>query len=135
MKRSDVDEEDKFYTGKASDVMRQLALLGYAVIWIFKKETTHGPAVPSELKWSAILFGVALFLDFVQYVSGAIGWTFYNKSLYKRHVDRDEDVDPPSGLYYLAYAAFFGKIVALAIAYLFLLYRLYSSPALFASPR
>jgi hypothetical protein len=132
MKRSDVNEEDKFYTGKASEVVRQLALLGYALIWLFKRDTPAGPTIPIEFQASAFFLTLALLLDFIQYVSGAIGWPLYNKSLYRKSVPVESEVTPPGALYYPTYFAFFAKIAALILGYLCLLDQLYSSRQLFA---
>jgi hypothetical protein len=132
MKRSNVDEEDKFYSGKTSDVVRQLALLGYAIMWVLKRDTPSGPAVSTEFQLPALFLALSLLLDFVQYFSGAIGWTWYNKSLYKAKVEPEANVTPPGRVYYAAYTAFFGKIVFLILGYVWLLYRLGWSNKLFA---
>lgn len=134
MKRSEVDEEDKFYTGKASDVVRQLSLLGFAMIWIFKRETPAGPAVPLELRISAILFAAALLFDFLQYVVGATGWVWYNKKLYRLNTSRDAIVTPPDRLYYPAYIAFYAKVALVVLAFVALLYQLSLKSSLFAPP-
>ncbi len=132
MKRSSVDDEDKFYSGKTSDVVRQLALLGYAIIWVFKLDTSSGPAVPREFQLPALFLALSLLLDFVQYVSGAIGWTWYNKSLYKAQIEAEANVTPPGRVYYAAYTAFFGKILFVTLGYVWLLYRIGWASKLFA---
>ena len=60
------DYRDDFYTysGKASDISRQLAFAGIAIIWIFKKKVpATGLTVPSELILPGILIVLALGVD------------------------------------------------------------------------
>ena len=62
------DYRETFYefTGKASDITRQLSFAGIAIIWIFKKETGTALTVPHELLWPGVLIVLALFFDLLQ---------------------------------------------------------------------
>jgi len=77
------DYRDDFYTysGKASDISRQLAFAGIAIIWIFKKEVpATGLTVPRELILPGILIVLALGVDLLQYcLATVIWWLFYRK--------------------------------------------------------
>jgi len=65
------------YTKTVSDLVRQFALAGIAIIWIFKidKPTTH--LIPTEL-FTPILFLVAtLAADLFQNLIGALVWFLF----------------------------------------------------------
>jgi hypothetical protein len=59
------------YAAKSNDLIRQLALAGIAVVWVFR-ETTKGGAVNlvAEIRWAAILFVMTLALDLAHYLYG-----------------------------------------------------------------
>jgi hypothetical protein len=60
------------YTKAASDISRTLCLSGLAVVWIFRLSAGQGrSALPPTLMWIAGIFMVAMFMDLIQYVSGA----------------------------------------------------------------
>lgn len=66
-------------SGKASDVSRQLAFAGIAVIWVFHQG--HGSAVdvPGSLIAPAALFIGGLACDLLQYVSGTLIWGAFHR--------------------------------------------------------
>lgn len=61
----------------ASDVARQLALAGFAVLWVFKIDTVAGPRVPHAYLPAAISFGLALLLDLLQYGAASAVWSIH----------------------------------------------------------
>src|SRR5687768_10790533 len=59
------------YVTKANDLVRQLALAGIAVVWVFRETTATGAVnVPAQLRWAAILFVLCLTLDLIHYLYG-----------------------------------------------------------------
>lgn len=67
------------FSGKASDVARQLAFAGIALIWIFH-ETGAGPIViPKRLIWPAAFFICGLGFDLLQYAAGALIWGAFQR--------------------------------------------------------
>ncbi len=113
-----------YFTGKASEIVRSLALAGIAVVWIFKSSgetiTIAGPLFIAS-KW----FIIALALDLTQYVAGSIIWYFYYKYLEKlikrKVINPKEDIKAPSILPFIINIFFLFKVLASIIAYCYLL--------------
>jgi len=75
-----VEDCRQFYynhSGKASDVQRQLAFAGIAIIWVFRVSNVGEQKIPTELIYSATLFITAIAFDLLQYLSAAIMWGTY----------------------------------------------------------
>ena len=71
-------------SGKASDVARQLAFAGIALIWIFHPNGANPIAVPALLVWPAALFICGLGFDLLQYMAGAFIWGAFQRYHEKR---------------------------------------------------
>jgi len=121
VKRSAVTEEYVFYTGKASDVVRQLALIGFAVIWLFKRETNAGPVVPTAFLWPAFFLLLALIADLLQYAIAAPLWGWYDEKLNTSNTPKDADVKPPDRLYVASRVCFYAKLLSLIAGFIWLL--------------
>ncbi|HBS03963.1 MAG TPA: hypothetical protein DEA96_03285 [Leptospiraceae bacterium] len=72
-------ENYAFYTGKASGLVRQLALGGIAVVWLFSLEPSSEGTnykLPSSLAWPLYLMVLSLAADFLHYMisAGIWGW-------------------------------------------------------------
>ena len=133
MTRSDVYEEFKFYTGKASDVVRQLALAGFAVVWLFKQDTKAGPTIPRDFKSALVFLLLALLFDFLHYSVASVVWERYKDELSHRPATGvNEDVQSPPSVYYPGAFFYYSKIVTLAIAYGVLLWEIGASHSIFA---
>jgi hypothetical protein len=71
----DYKKDYEYYTSKASEIGRSLALGGIAVIWIFKTTSTDGSlTIPSLLIAPLIWLVISLSLDLLQYVIGGLIW-------------------------------------------------------------
>src|SRR5689334_4063341 len=84
MKLSGYLEAYQDFSRKASDVSRQLAFAGIALLWIFHKEESGHFNVPEPLIRPAILFVAALALDLLHAVSGAFIWGAFHRYQEKR---------------------------------------------------
>jgi len=110
-------------TGKLSDVARQAAYAGLAVIWIFKT----GDATPYHLDRSLIaagvLFALALSLDLAQYAcNAALRWFNARNEEKVRGVDYNgKDITLPKRLNRIPYALFALKVTLVAAGYVVLL--------------
>ncbi|HVT57318.1 MAG TPA: hypothetical protein VHR45_02875 [Thermoanaerobaculia bacterium] len=132
MKLSDFKADYQWFSAKASDVARQLALSGFAVIWVFKVDWPGGVArVPAALLGSALFLAVSLGLDLIHYLVATVIWgTFhrYHEQLLKAD-DPDPDLRAPRYLNWPTHGIFVLKQIALIWAwagilrYLFLLWR------------
>src|SRR4030095_14694316 len=91
-------------TGKLSDVTRQAAYAGLAVIWIFKT----GDATPYHLDRSLIWAGVLLAFDLAQYACNvALRWFNARNEEKLRGVDyKGRDITLPKRLNRIPYALF-----------------------------
>jgi hypothetical protein len=69
-------DEFYFWSGKASDISRQLAFAGIALIWIFKTGPTS-LELPPQLVLAAAALILCLFFDLLQYLANVIIWAFY----------------------------------------------------------
>jgi hypothetical protein len=71
MKLGDTRAAYEALSGEASDIVRQLSLAGVGFIWLFKTETGSAAMLDIHLVRAAFLIFLALFFDFLQYLSGA----------------------------------------------------------------
>jgi hypothetical protein len=81
-----------FYTfsGKLSDVSRQLAFAAIAIIWLFKSEAENRLSIPRELVLPGVLVVCSLSFDLLQYCWASITWYFVYRGLEKRGLPEDE---------------------------------------------
>lgn len=119
MKIKDARDISDFYSGKVSDIARQLALAGLAIVWIFKFDQQGIPKVPHLLLIPAALITLGLLCDFLQYVYGAVAWERYRDA--KEHdVGPDEDIFPKKSMTRPMDALFQAKVLLIFTAYAFL---------------
>jgi hypothetical protein len=81
MKISDYRDSYYLYSGKVSDITRQMALAGIAVVWIFKESAGTQYKISNELLIPSIGFLIALAFDLIQYVVGAVIWKRHYREL------------------------------------------------------
>lgn len=87
MKVKDYRADFYTFTGKASDLNRQLALAGIAIIWLFKKDTIPGMSIPREMLWPGALIVASLATDIIHYCAASLIW----RSVYRRLEDAGKD--------------------------------------------
>lgn len=94
MKISDYRADYYFFTGKASEIVRQLSLAGIAVVWIFKSTDGTSFRLSTDLLIPSIAFLVSLGFDLAQYVVAATIWKKHYRSLEEQEIpagtDREE---------------------------------------------
>jgi hypothetical protein len=75
------------FSGKASEINRQLAFAAIAVIWLFKTDTPAGHiTIPPDLIWPGILIVGALAADLLHYVAASLIWGGYALYLESKHI-------------------------------------------------
>ncbi|WFU14415.1 hypothetical protein [Bradyrhizobium sp. CB3481] len=123
------DYRETFYTfsGKASDLNRQLAFAGIAIIWLFKKEPLAGLTVPKELVLPGLLIVASLIADMLQYCIASVLWRVFYRS--KENLNVSEDKDIKHGVWWERpiWIAFWLKIALIITAYIFLMRFLWSA--------
>ena len=75
------------FSGKASDITRQLAFAAIAVIWLFKTDAPTGEiTIPPALILPGILIVASLAADLLQYVAASLIWGGYSYYLERKHI-------------------------------------------------
>lgn len=104
------------HSGTLSNINRQIAFAGIAIIWIFKKTNGVEVSISSELLWAAIFIIAALFLDMIHYLYLTIVWSaFYNKKE-KEGIGQKEDVESSTGWNLASWIFFYSKVGCVFIA-------------------
>lgn len=131
MKLGDALENYNYYSGKLSDIVRQLAFAGIAVVWVFKADKLN--TIPPELIRPTLLIVVALALDLMQYFYASIAWSCFHRYMENRARNTmaaaDEEFLAPRAINWASIAFFYLKTICLGAGYWFL-YR-YLSAKLF----
>jgi hypothetical protein len=115
-------------SAKASDIARQLAFAGVAIVWLFSGATVTNDVlrISDQLLAAGFFLVLALALDLLHAIYRAVAWGIYGRYL-ERH-RRHTDVDAPAWINWPSIALFAGKLAAVAVAYFligdFLLQRL-----------
>lgn len=121
MKLKDCRESYYYNSGKASDISRQLAFAGLALVWAFRVGSADAAIVPRDMRWAAILLVIGLALDFLQYIVATMVWGVYHRLKEKRATSENQDFLAPRAINYPANTCFFLKQIAVFAAYVFLL--------------
>jgi hypothetical protein len=123
MRLSDVRQAYDYFSGKASDLSRQLAFAGIAVVWVFRRDTAAGLAIPPSLVRPALFFCAALACDLLHYVAATLAWgTFHRLNELKLKKPGDDPVLTAPRFINWPQTLFFAlKLTSVAIGYAFLL--------------
>ena len=110
-------------TGKLSEVARQAAYAGFAVIWVFKTTTETSYHLDRSLILAGVLLALALGCDLVQYaVTVLLRWRNAHEEERLRGVDyADNDLTLPEGINRGPYALFALKVALVAVGYAILI--------------
>ena len=110
-------------TGKLSDVARQAAYAGLAVIWILKTGDVPKYHLDRSLIWAGTLLVLALAFDLAQYAGNIVlRWRHARHEEKTRGVDyRGDEITLPERLNRVPYALFALKVALVAAGYVVLL--------------
>lgn len=119
MKLSDYRETYYEFSGKASDVSRQLAFAGIALVWLFKIDGSPVPKVPEELLFPTITLSLALAFDLLQYASATLVWGIFQwyKERQLEDLSEDPDLDATVLLKFPQLGFFILKLVSVIVSY------------------
>lgn len=126
----DYKKDYEYFTGKASEINRSLALGGIAIIWIFKSTSSGDTSIPSPLIPPLIWLVIALGFDLLQYIVGGLIWFIYYR--YKEYqinhniISSDKDIKAPNILPLIIHIIYWSKLVSTIVAYYLLLTFLYA---------
>lgn len=97
MKLKDAREAYYEYTGKLSDVNRQLCFAGIAVIWIFAvKEDSGGVTISSQLLLPLGCFVLGLTFDLLQYTVQSVSWGVFHRSKENSGISEEDEIGAPA---------------------------------------
>ena len=109
-------------SGKASDVARQLAFAGIALIWIFHERGSAPLAIPRPLIAPAALFISGLGFDLLQYLCGPLIWGAFHRHQEKRlGPDSKKALSAPAWFNWPGIFFFWSKLLLVLAAYTLLL--------------
>lgn len=127
--RIDVLGAIKDYSKQVSDIVRQMALAGIAVAWMFKATNVDAPTqIERGLALPVLACMAALTLDFLQYLYGAIAWRAFNRYYERRG---KTPTDAPVGIVRPITFFWSAKVVAILVAYWWIL-RFFTQKIVFA---
>lgn len=111
-----------------SDINRQIAFAGIALIWIFKKTEQSGDFILChELVLPAFILILGLGLDMLQYIYQSIAWyCFFRKQEKINNNNLETEVLAPLWMSSISWGIFGLKIVAIIVAYIFISTYLYN---------
>jgi hypothetical protein len=129
MKLDAIKECYHYYSGKASDLVRQIAFAGIGIIWIFKIDQSGTPILSHEFIMPIALLLAALFFDFFQYFYGSVlydaSYRWRESQKQKGNLKEDHNFKTWPKLLWPMDACFYLKSVLLIAAYVILAKHLY----------
>ena len=117
MKLQDYRDTSYEFSGKASDLNRQICFAGIALIWLFKSDVGGHATIPTILIVAGALIVVSLTLDMLHYLIAWYTWrSFYlsKEGTVKESAQLEHDI----GLEERLTRFFFAKIVFVVAAYI-----------------
>jgi hypothetical protein len=119
MKLNDYREAFYTFSGKASDLNRQLAFAGIALIWLFKRDVGAQLTIPSELLYPAVFIVASLALDMLHYCIAASIWHWFYRTKERAGVTDNAQLKRHSpSLEWPIYSIFWAKIAFVLMAYI-----------------
>ena len=125
MKLAECHKAEQDFSGTASDIARKLGYAGLAIIWIFRVELSPGSGILTSFVPAAILIIIGLLVDLGQYIYGATKWGFFARKKAKElGDDKDRDFQEPKNIAIAIDWFFYGKILLIGFAYIFIVIEL-----------
>lgn len=118
-------DEFKRYSGKTSDVARQLSFAGIAIIWIFKTGDGIQAKIPNDLILPLGFLCMALASDLLQYLLGTIIWDRFHR-YHELRAAKDKDIKASPWLRRPIDFFFWFKIIFVIIAYTIIIRYVYT---------
>jgi hypothetical protein len=122
MKLEQYKKDAHEFQGLASGLVRQLALAGIALIWIFKIDKPIEHLLPNECYWPLLIFVLTLGFDFLQYFIPSIIWMFFFRYHEKKNNGNVEIELKAKKIYSVpGYFFYIGKVILLFIGYILII--------------
>jgi len=113
------EKEYYYFSGKVSELCRNLAFAGIAIIWIFKTDKT-GITIDKELILPLIVFVATLTFDLFQYLWGTIIWGCFVRQQEKKLKDvatEDPELEAPAWFNWPTNIFFYLKTILVITGY------------------
>lgn len=120
-KLSDYRDDYQRYTTKLSDVNRNIALAGIALIWIFRKNDGDNITITNDLVLPSILLIAGLGFDMLQYIYQSIAWAIFHRLKEINSTDANADISAPVEMNYVSWTCFGLKVLSVIFAYALIL--------------
>jgi len=121
MKLTEYRNDFYTYSGKASDLNRQLAFAGIAVIWLFKKDSSGELTIPRDLVFPGMFIVVSLILDMLHYCVASVTWRLFYRSKEKAGVNEEIEITHSVWLERPMWFLFLAKVAFVVLAYILIL--------------
>lgn len=121
MKLSEYKETYEMFTGKLSDINRQIAFAGLAIIWVFKQTNGMQISICNDLVLPSIFLAVALGCDMIHYIYQSFAWAIFYGNKEREGISEDEDIDAPRWINIASWLLFCSKILSVIIAYVLII--------------
>jgi hypothetical protein len=117
MKLKDARELYYFFSGKTSDIVRQLALAGIGIVWLFRIGPVGAEKIPAALKFPLELIVIGLTLDLLHYaIAGGI-WGIFQRRKELAGTHEDSEFFASKYLNYPGIFLFVVKVACVVVAY------------------
>jgi H+/Cl- antiporter ClcA len=108
------------FSGKLSDITRQLSFAGIAVIWLFKKDISGIPTLPRDLNLPLILLVLTLSF-YLRYLVASLIWRHVYRSKEKQGIGEEEETEHSTWVESPIYLIFLIKVILVILSYVSLL--------------
>jgi len=110
MKLEEFRKEAHDFTAKFSEINRNFAFAGVAIIWLFKIENIDGRfSMPEKLLWPLLFIIASLLFDLLQYLFSSIIWTRFHRMNENKGIDSRTDIKAPKWMSNIGYVLFYVK--------------------------
>lgn len=121
MKLEDARNAYYDYSGTLSNINRQLALSGIAIVWFFIQPKNNAGFDFGAFKWAFIFFSAALFFDLVHYAVATASWGIYHR--YKeKNIKPGAEFKAPKYINWIPICALVIKVVCTVTGYYLLIH-------------
>lgn len=124
MKLPEYNKIGNEYTAKASDIVRQLALAGIAVVWLFGSHGSSHLALEGNLILPLTTLALTLLFELLQYVVGGETWKVFFRKMEKmarENGDADSEIKAPRKYNLPIYFFYWGKLVLVLFSYMLII--------------
>jgi hypothetical protein len=117
MNLSDYKQDYYAHSGSASDVTRQAAFAGIALVWIFNSKANETITLPESLLWPTLFLIACLACDLLHYISSAAIWGLFHRIKEKQGVLEDTEISASPYFNWPALGLFWSKHIFVLLGY------------------